>query len=415
MKVAVIGGGTAGYMAAAHITKNFPQFDLYHIYDSGIPTIGVGEGTQAHFPGWLESITGLDFAKIKTQCNITQKYGIQFENWGEINPQFMHNFYPPKSAYGYHISADRLVQLLTKYVRATHLDKNVIATDSNGISVQVKFVDGTQEKFDFVFDARGFPKSLDDENHYSISLIPTNSALIRRGVVVDFNTATRTVARPYGWIFIIPLSTHTSYGYIYNNSLNSRAEIEVDFDEFIQEEAVELMEGEKHLTFPNFTCTDFFDGALFKIGNKASFLEPLEATAIGITHAQISYASLYPLQELAQTNGKERISFDPDKIKAFNQFLFNTILKIVLFVSWHYKCGSRFDTEFWRFAKDNFESELAKINNPYVLQEFEKYLQHGANFDFGQYFSASHSTFAGITTSSFYEVGSGIGYFSGKN
>ncbi len=36
MKIAVIGGGTTGYIAASHISKHFPQFDLYHIFDSAM-------------------------------------------------------------------------------------------------------------------------------------------------------------------------------------------------------------------------------------------------------------------------------------------------------------------------------------------------------------------------------------------
>lgn len=408
MKIAVIGGGTAGYMAAAHITKHFPQFNLYHIYDSSIPTIGVGEGTQAHFPAWLENITGLTFDELETQCNVTRKFGIMFENWGEKHPEFMHNFYPPKSAYGYHLSASNLVELLRAYVTAIQIDKKITAAISNGVEVKLEFSDSTQEYFDFVFDARGFPKTL-TKNHYQVSLIPTNAALIRQGKKVNFNSATRTIARPFGWIFVIPLTNRTSYGYVYNSSLNSQDQIAVDLAEFLEQEQVEVIE-EKHLTFPNFISRDFFDGALFKIGNKASFLEPLEATAIGLTNTQIVYASHYFLQDLAKTNRQSR-QFELEKITVFNQHLFNITLKIALFISWHYRCGSIYNTEFWHFAKANFERELNKLEAQYVVQEFQRFLEKGASFNFGEYFSCSRSTFAGLTSSSFYEVGIGIGYY----
>ncbi len=48
MRIVVLGGGTAGYMAAAHISRFFPEADLVHIFDSRISPIGVGEGTL----GW---------------------------------------------------------------------------------------------------------------------------------------------------------------------------------------------------------------------------------------------------------------------------------------------------------------------------------------------------------------------------
>lgn len=411
MKVAVIGGGTAGYMAASHMTKHFPEFELYHIYDSSIPTIGVGEGTQTNFADWLEEITNLSFDELQAKCNITRKYGIKFENWGRKNREFMHNFYPPKAAYGYHISAANLVNLLQEYITATHIDKKVINVKSNGVKVNIDFADHTEIEVDFAFDGRGFPKVLDEEKS-QISLIPTNAALIRRGPVVDYNYATRSIARPYGWIFVIPLTTHTSYGYIYNNKINSSSEIDADFQEFLQAENVEFTGEDKHLIFPNFVCKDFFDGALLKIGNTSAFIEPLEATALGIIHAQITLASLYPLKELAALNGQPRGELEQPKIAAFNQFLSNTILKIVLFVGWHYVCGSPYETEFWRFAKSNFEQELAKIDNLDIVSEFQQFVQAGAEFNYWMYFDRARMGFAGITPASFYEIGNGIGYFA---
>ena len=35
-----------------------------------------------------------------------------------------------------------------------------------------------------------------------------------------------------------------------------------------------------------------------------------------------------------------------------NRFLVNSILCYGLFVGWHYSCGSRYDSEFWRHARD---------------------------------------------------------------
>lgn len=413
MKVAVIGGGTAGYMAAAHITKYFPGFKLYHVYDSRIPTIGVGEGTQANFPEWLESITGLNFNELQERCSVTRKFAIQFENWGTKHKQFLHNFHPIKSAHGYHISADKLTGLLQEHVSATRVDKKIINLKSNGSAVNITFEDTTELEVDFAFDASGFPKSFDDSEHTKISLIPTNAALIRRGPVVDFNSVTRSIARPYGWIFIIPLTTHTSYGYVYNSSINSRSEIEADLTEFLQEEKVTTLGEGKHLNFPNFTCRTFFDGSLFKIGNVASFLEPLEATALGVSLAQIYYASQY-LKDLSEFSGRSG-KFDEGQLKASNEFLLNMVWKVGLFVGWHYASGSCFNTDFWHFAKSNFKQEIQKLENQKLLCAFERCLQAGSEINNLLFFTKLNSfreTFAGITQSSFCEVGYGIGYYS---
>jgi tryptophan 7-halogenase len=412
-KVAVIGGGTAGYMAAAHITKHFPCFDLYHIYDSRIPTIGVGEGTQANFPEWLEQITGLDFDALQQRCYVTRKFAIQFENWGTKNKQFLHNFYPVKKEYGYHISAKSLVALLEEHVSATRINKKIIDMKSDGISVQLTFEDSSKLEVDLAFDASGFPKSFPNSDSTEISLIPTNAALIRRGSAVNFNSATRSIARPYGWIFIIPLTIHTSYGYVYNNSINSISEIEADLNQFLEQENVKTLGEAKHLTFPNFMRQSFFDGSLFKIGNAASFLEPLEATALGVTLAQIYYASNY-LKELSEFSGRSE-KFEPSKLKASNEFLMTMLWKVALFVGWHYACGSCFDTEFWHFAKSNFNQEIKNLQNESLLRAFKRCLDAGSDLNNQLFFpqlNPLRETFAGFTPASFCEVGYGIGYYS---
>jgi tryptophan halogenase len=409
-KVAVIGGGTAGCVAAAHITQNFPNFELYHIYASSIPTIGVGEGTQLDFPEWLEKITELNFSGLQEKCHVTRKLGIQFENWGVKHQQFMHNFYPLKEAYGYHISAAKLTELLKEHIVAFPIDKKIINLKSDGNSVNLLFEDKTYLETDLAFDASGFPQTLEENTHIRLSLIPTNAALIRQGPVVDLNSVTRSIARPHGWIFVIPLTTHTSYGYVYNSSINSCSEINNDFDRFLKEAKVVTNGKERQLIFPNFISRTFFDGSLFKIGNAASFLEPLEATAIGIIMTQIYYASHYPLKYLLE--GKRR--FNEHQLKAFNENLFNFILKVGLFVSWHYAKGSCFDTEFWQFAKFNFEREIEKMENKNIICKFKQYLRAGADFNKWQSLSLDRligKDFGNFPVSSFYEVGYGIGYF----
>jgi tryptophan halogenase len=390
MKIAVIGGGTAGYIAAAHLTKYFPQFELYHIYDSRIPTIGVGEGTTPNFPTWLTDITGLYYPKLKDRCKITLKYGIFFENWGVKYKQFMHNLYPISETYAYHISADKIVELLQDYISATHIDKKVIDLKSNGVAVDIVFEDNTYLKTDIAIDARGFPKSLDENHHIKLSLIPTNAALIRQcpegnksiinfkieNQVLQYNSATRTVARPHGWIFVIPLTHRTSYGYVYNSSINSVAEIAADFDEFLRLEEVTTVGQDRKIHFPNFTHRTLFDGALFKLGNAASFLEPLEATAIGVILMQMLYFSHWPLEHLSKNS--KRAELNPKNIEVFNRFLLKKIYRLSVFVGWHYSMGSSFDTEFWRFAQSNFHQEIKKLEYQDVKCEFETYIQAGS-------------------------------------
>lgn len=423
IKIAVIGGGTAGFMAAAHLTKHMPACDLYHIYDSRIPTIGVGEGTTPPFLTWLHEITSLSFAELQTSCYITHKYGIQFENWGHQYEQFSHNFFP-QGSYAYHISAAKIVELLQKYVTATYLDRKVVNVNSDGRGVQIGFEGGGYLEVDYAFDARGFPKTL-DESQLDLTWVPTNAALIRRGPSLAGLAATRAVARPHGWIFVIPLTVDTAYGYIHNFTLNSAADIEADFDQFLWAEQVNVARPGKWLQFPNFIRRTFFDGALFRIGNAASFLEPLEATAIGIILFQLNLASFWLFSDLLELGSSGQS--DQGAIQVLNESFFNFVQEVSLFVGWHYAAGSCFETEFWQRARLNFEGALRRFEQQDILSKFDRYLQAGAGLPLSEldlvkdpqfptsvlYAELSPQTFGGFPAASFAVLGRGLGYFSG--
>lgn len=412
MKVAIIGGGTAGCIMAAHLTKYFPQFELYHIYASSIPNIGVGEGTTPSFKAWIDETIGLKFSDLQSRCNMTRKYAIQFENWGKKNPRFMHSF--PREVYAYHFSATNLGELLKEHISANLIDKKVISIKSDGLTVKIGFEDTSYLEVDLAFDASGFPKSFENSQYTQISLIPTNAALIRRGSSIDSQSVTRSIARPHGWIFSIPLTNRTSYGYVYNSSINSRNEIEQDLNIFFKQENIDDFGDSKHLNFPNFISNTFFDGSLCKIGNSACFMEPLEATAIGLLLVEILLFAEYFLKDFGKI--KTRAKFEQSKITKFNHLLSKLISKVAIFVGWHYKSGSCFDTKFWHYAKSNFEKEINTFEDKDIILIFNKYLEAASKLDYWQYCSLNindlkHS-FGGYSLDSFYEVGHGIGYLS---
>lgn len=436
MRVAVIGGGTAGFLASVHLTKEFPMFDLYHIYDPNLPTIGVGEGTTPDFQDWLALTTNVSLPDLQATCKVTQKFGIQFENWGNLHQKFMHNFYPIDEQYAYHISAKRLVDLLKDHVSATHVGKKVVQLDNSWEMARLTFADGSRLEVDFVFDARGFPREINDADHVRLSFVPTNAALIRSAPPVSYNRVTRSVARPYGWIFIIPLTHRTSYGYVYNKDINSVGDIEQDFDLFLREEGVlwDTATGEKHLTFPSFVQRRFFEGSVFTIGNTASFVEPLEATSISFILTQIKVACRWPLQAWAAANGKG--PHNQQNIEVTNRYLRDYLRRMAFFIGWHYHEGSRFDTPFWAFARANFRQQASKPENQDLVQTFAQFVQAAHHFpnpmeDPGQFAVKINETFANIariekqtqsttvkkspkfglfSELSFAEVGHGLGY-----
>lgn len=430
MRIAILGGGTAGFIAAAHLTRVFPEFELFHVYDSRLGTIGVGEGTTPGFAQWLGETTRLPFEDLQHRCHVTRKFGIQFQNWGRRYESFFHHFYPARTRYAYHISADELVVLLKDYVTASLLDRRVTRLESDGLSVRVGFDDADDLVVDFAIDARGFPEP--SEPSLELSGIPTNAALIRQGPPVDeqilthqigdrslqYRSATRSIARPHGWIFTIPLTHRTSYGYLYNSSLQNEREIADDFDAFVAGEKIDCFAGERRLSFPSFVASTLFDGALFRIGNRASFLEPLEATAIEIIVKQVLVFSYWPLRTLRGQTTREALP--AREIDVLNRHLSSYVQRVGLFVAWHYAEGSSFDTAFWRYARNAYRRERDRLESDPSGELFDDYVAFAETrphpFDAFDRFigheGRDHGTYALWSVGSFAEVGHGIGYYS---
>ena len=354
-KIAVVGRGTAGSLAAASVTRFHPDSDheLHHIYDSRIPVIGVGEGSWPSLVEHLQQLTALPHETVQQRLKGTRKYGVAFEGWGRRNRDFTHYFTPQQVSYAYHLSADLMAELLHESTPARHIDARVLGITRAEDGAQVEFEGRAPERYDLVFDARGFPREIDPDRHIHISFIPTDTAVIRRcpATIADppdgpvrQHTYTRAVARPHGWIFAIPLTVHTSYGYIFNRRVSGLAEVESDFDAFLEADGVADFEHRAVLPFPNFVHRHIYDGAVARVGNAAAFMEPLEATAIVSAQFQIGM--------VLQTRLNRPIQHLERDAPAVNRFLVDNMLRYGLFVGWHYSCGSRYDSEFWRYARD---------------------------------------------------------------
>lgn len=381
-RVAVVGRGTAGSLAAANIARFLPEseHEIHHIYDSRIPTIGVGEGSWPSLVQELKQLTNLPHEEIQQRLKGTRKYGVAFEGWGRRNRDFTHFFTPQQVSYAYHLSADLLADILLENTPTQHIDANVVGITSGENGASVEFEDRSAESYDLVFDARGFPRGLDAEQHIDISFIPTNTAVIRRcpaifseqDKLITEHTYTRAIARPHGWVFVIPLTAHTSYGYIFNRDVSSQEAVESDFDELLESEVISEFEQRAVLQFPNFVHRQLYDGVVARVGNAAAFMEPLEATAIVSAQLQIGM-----VLHMRLNRPIEHLKRDAPMV---NRFLINTVLRYGLFVGWHYVCGSQYDSEFWNFARDKVWSRHPKVADPSnvncdALEKFEEMLR----------------------------------------
>lgn len=92
VRVVVVGGGTAGWMTAAALTKLLPMRCEVHLVESeAIGIVGVGEATLPHIRSFNERL-GIDEAEFMAGTRATFKLGIEFSNWGRIGDSYIHPF-----------------------------------------------------------------------------------------------------------------------------------------------------------------------------------------------------------------------------------------------------------------------------------------------------------------------------------
>jgi tryptophan halogenase len=421
----VLGGGTAGFVAAAHLTQNLPEAKLLHVYDSKIPTIGVGEGTTPRFPIWFEEVTGLRFSDLAKRCRATLKKGLYFEGWGNQGLEFLHRFQPSRLV-GYHFDAAELVGVLGEYVDAERIDGRIVEVCSTADGVEVRLASGADYRCDYVFDARGFPPASSADNEtkedlLTLDWIPTNRAMLRRLPQGSRSEVTRAVARLHGWVFQIPLQDWTSCGYIFNRNTCSDAEVGFDFTSFLEEEGVSTWTDRGMLNFPNFVRGRIFDGRVFWLGNAAAFLEPLEATAICTSVFEVRAATRFILDHDPNSG------VDLGEVEKFNRKMLTYVLRNSLFLAWHYACGSRWNTRFWRYASQSIERARNCAAARSHLVEMDAFIEAGRNLpgltlsghdDPDQWdrevypLLSLYLPFGNFSELNFAQVGHGIGYYS---
>ena len=80
-QVVIVGGGTAGWMAAAAISNTMGKvLDVSLIESDEVGTVGVGEATVPAMMQWLQYL-GIEEADFIKRCNASFKLGVRFVHW----------------------------------------------------------------------------------------------------------------------------------------------------------------------------------------------------------------------------------------------------------------------------------------------------------------------------------------------
>jgi tryptophan halogenase len=418
-KFVVLGGGTAGWIAAHGIRKYFPNDDITIVYSDTHGTIGVGEATTPHMVQFLQSI-GVDLAHFLKTVGGSIKHGISFENWNGDGKKYMHPFfehltefsildtfshgcwdyynkllinknlpfdqylYQPQLAYNnkidlkntkfaIHFNADKFVY----YLKDLALTKNITIIEGNfksadltenGNIKQINLEDQSVE-CDFVFDCSGFARLLVKELYQEewISYknhLPMNKAITfwlehEENSIPSYSAA---IAMKYGWVWKIPLQDRFGSGYVYDSNYIDEHQAQQEAEDFFQQK----LTVRKVIDIDAGRLKNVWVKNCIALGLSANFIEPLESTSIWLELATLSHLPNF-LNEIDEQN--------ENSLRVFNEIVSNEVDEKMNFVYLHYMT-KRNDSKFWEeFREKHPMPERLKKMWPYIKENNLRYHQ----------------------------------------
>ena len=402
--VAIIGGGTAGWMTAAAISRSFGRDIHVHLVESDeIGPIGVGEATVPHITAF-NRLLHIDEGEFVRQTQATFKLGIQFNDWGKIGDSYVHGFgtigrdlglmpfhqywlkarmagkakdlshyslntlaaplgkfmVPPSDAppntplaeiaYAYHFDAALYAQFLRRRAEAqgvVRTEGKVVAVNQNGESgfvESVRLENGTVIAADLFIDCSGFRALLIENTLHAGYEEWTHWLPCDRALAVPCEK--RMAPTPY------TRSTARQAGWQWRIPLQHRTgNGHVYSSQFISDAQAEqvLMENldgkpladPRQVRFTTGRRKKIWDRNVVAIGLASGFIEPLESTAIFLIQTGISrLMGLFPDARCAQVL--------QDTYNAQMQFEYERIRDFIIL---HYRASERDDSEFWKYVR----------------------------------------------------------------
>jgi tryptophan halogenase len=396
-RVVIAGGGTAGWMAAAALGKTLGKVvEIKLIESDEIGTVGVGEATiptLLNFHHLLE----LNEQEFMAATNATFKLGISFENWRNVNEDYIHSFgmtgtdhwtagfqhfwhkgrerrlatdygdyclelkaaqerrfaHLPNNGlnYAYHLDASRYAKFLRTFSERFGVQRiegkiAEVKTDAASGDIRALRLDsGDDIEGDLFIDCTGFRSLLlgqtlgveyEDWGHW---LFNDSAVAVQTASVSDAVPYTRAIARDAGWQWRIGLQSRVGNGIVYSSrymddeTATRTLLSNVEGEALVQPRVIKFTPGQRKEVWRK-NCV--------AIGLSSGFLEPIESTSIHLIQRGI-----IRLMQMFPTNG----IFQSD-IDEYNKQANYEIEHIRDFIILHYKVTNRYDTPYWKACKD---------------------------------------------------------------
>lgn len=425
IKFVVVGGGTAGWITALKLRKQFPENKITVIESSEIGILGAGEGTTPHFVAFLQDVD-IEINDFIKNTKATFKDGIKFTNWHGDNTYYFHPFndsthfeplfvskvdnisqgknlnefclsnYTSKQNktkfflkddtfdcvgnYGFHFDA----RLTAAYLKKIAVDRNIKLIDSkisNFIQDENQFItsicleNNQKVDCDFVFDCTGFSRKIIGELYkenwldYQKSL-PVDRALPffienKTNVIPPY---TEAIAMKYGWVWKIPVQDRFGCGYVFDSSYITDKEAKEEIEELFGN-----VEIPRAFSFKAGYYENTWVKNCVAIGLSSGFIEPLEATSIWTSLSSLDFLFCDFLHGMLDKNNESFKSSYNKKVKDFNN-------QVKSFLQLHY-LTNRQDSSFWQ------EYRTKNI----IIEDVKKYDQAK---DVYQFIELTNSTFS---------------------
>jgi len=383
-KVAVVGGGTAGFVAALILKRTYPTLTVDVIRSKKIGTIGVGEGSTEHWSVFMDYV-GIQTAELINECDSTFKTGIMFEDWatkpylqsvhdpfvadqlgvpiayakliGEnVDPRdltgdylwdnmtpfnkFMEERPNDTGVSQYHFNTKKLNDFLTR--KAEEMGCTVVDDEITDVVIsewnKIESISSEKEKYeyDFYVDCTGFAKLLIGQlgaqwQSYSKYLKMKEAIVFPTPEEDEIPLWTLAKAMNAGWLFRIPVQGRKGNGYIFDSDFITAEEAQREAESYLGH-GVEVA---KNIKFDPGALDRPWISNVCAIGLSASFVEPLEASSIGTSINQ----SFLLAQRI--------VNYNQESIDRYNAEVGAIMDNIRDFIALHYITDRR-DTPFWQ-------------------------------------------------------------------